>query len=145
MSDNSKPVLYLCMCHIAELLMHSNTEKSSACEDNPKRKIAFSCVLLDMLSFFQNLPFLSCSELFQQCFRAPIERVNNKKNLVRIIGPQRYHSETALLYRYKSKQSPSSSLCSWRQHLFNHWRYKFISQNVYTKPHMSYRCKFRLI
>lgn len=94
------------MCHIAELLMHSNTEKSPACEDNPKRKIAFSCVSLDMLSFFQNLPFLSCSELFQQCFRALIERVNNKKNLVRIIGPQRYHSETALLHRYKSKQSP---------------------------------------
>lgn len=94
------------MWHIADLLMHSDIEKCSACQDNPNRKIAFSYVSLDVLSFFSSLASLFCSELFQQCFRASIKRINNKENWVLIIimyRMHRYHLEIALLHRYESK------------------------------------------
>lgn len=59
--------------------MHSNTEKFPAGQDNPNRKMTSSYVSLDVLAFFQNLPSLSRSEIFQQCFRALIKTVKKRE------------------------------------------------------------------
>lgn len=81
------------MCPITDLLMHSNTEKFPACQDNSNSKITFSYVSLDVLSSFQNLPSLSCSGILQQCFKMIKEREFS------------FDGQIALLQRFESKGS----------------------------------------